>query len=90
MGCRTCFLPIFSEAEKMGKAEKVAESPAPTLAKNNVCFFYCGSGNTPFVVCVVTVAWGFMCFALGESKQVISVRANNVLKITYPTCATRS
>jgi hypothetical protein len=71
MGCRTCFLPIFSEAAffldffPLGTSpsrelkSSGMESPAPKIPKNNV-FFYCGSGNTPFVACVVTVAWGFI------------------------------
>ena len=72
MGCRTCFLPIFSEAAfflefffslctspSRELKSSGMESPAPKIPKNNV-FFYCGSGNTPFVACVVTVAWGFM------------------------------
>ena len=71
MGCRTCFLPIFSEAAFFPEFFSLCtspsrelkssgmESPAPKIPKNNV-FFSCGSGHTPFVVCVVTVAWGFI------------------------------
>jgi hypothetical protein len=56
MGCRTCFLPIFSEAAFFRNFFPYVRGPENTQKR----FFSYGSGHTPFVVRVVTVAWGFI------------------------------
>jgi hypothetical protein len=38
----------------------LCKSPSGIYPKATCFFLYCGSGNTPFVVCVVMVAWGFI------------------------------